>query len=89
MNLEKEFSNYVKDFSKNFDYDIPKDYPVQTVKYIKENLDYKNVKIFNEFNFGSYFSNNDGTINYLISSKIQDLIYEKQKEISKNNELEK
>lgn len=69
MNLEKEFSNYVKDFSKNFDYDITDN-------------EIKNM-------YEDFFSNNDGTINYLISSKIQDLIYEKQKEISKNNELEK
>lgn len=69
MNLEKEFSNYVKEFAKNFDYDITDN-------------EIKNI-------YEDFFSNNDGTINYLISSKIQDLIYEKQKEISKNNELEK
>ena len=31
-----------------------KKYPVETVKYIKENLDYKNSKIYNSFNYGSY-----------------------------------
>lgn len=29
-------------------------YPVDAVKYIKENLDYKNMRIYNHFNFGSY-----------------------------------
>ena len=31
-----------------------KKYPVEAVKYIKENLDYKNLKIYNGFNYGSY-----------------------------------
>ena len=31
-----------------------KEYPVAAVKYIKENLDYKNIKIFNSYNNGSY-----------------------------------
>ncbi len=29
-------------------------YPVDAVKYIKENMDYKNLKIFNHLDFGSY-----------------------------------
>lgn len=29
-------------------------YPVEAVDYIKNNLDYKNMKIYNHFNFGSY-----------------------------------
>lgn len=29
-------------------------YPVEAVNYIKENMDYKNLKIYNGFNFGSY-----------------------------------
>lgn len=29
-------------------------YPVDAVNYIKENMDYKNLKIYNGFNFGSY-----------------------------------
>ena len=28
--------------------------PVEAVKFIKENLDYKNLKIYNSFNYGSY-----------------------------------
>ena len=31
-----------------------KKYPVEAVKFIKENLDYKNLKIYNSFNYGSY-----------------------------------
>ena len=30
------------------------DYPVYAVEWIKENLDYKNIKLFNEYNYGSY-----------------------------------
>lgn len=44
---------------KNYDYKINEDYPVELVKYYKENYDYKNLKIFNEFNFGSYLEFND------------------------------
>jgi hypothetical protein len=29
-------------------------YPVEAVNFIKENLDYKNLKIYNSFNYGSY-----------------------------------
>ena len=50
---------FIKLDIKHFDYNIKKDYPVETVKYIKENLDYKNIKLFNEFNFGSYLEFND------------------------------
>lgn len=31
-----------------------KDYPIYAAKWIKENLDYKNIKLFNEYNYGSY-----------------------------------
>jgi len=34
-------------------------YPVEAVKYIKENLDYENVRIFNDINIGSYLILND------------------------------
>lgn len=30
------------------------DYPIYASKWIKENLDYKNIKLFNEYNYGSY-----------------------------------
>lgn len=36
---------------KNF---ISDNYPVEAVKYIKNNLDYKNMKIYNNYNYGSY-----------------------------------
>ncbi len=29
-------------------------YPVEASKWIKENLDYKNIRMFNEYNYGSY-----------------------------------
>lgn len=34
-------------------------YPVDACKWIKENLDYKNIKIFNDYNYGSYMLFND------------------------------
>lgn len=34
-------------------------YPIEAVNYIKENLDYKNMRIFNSYNFGSYLMFND------------------------------
>jgi len=30
------------------------DYPIYAAQWIKENLDYKNIKLFNEYNYGSY-----------------------------------
>lgn len=35
-------------------YYYPQDYPIYAVDWIKENLDYKNIKLFNEYNYGSY-----------------------------------
>ena len=29
-------------------------YPVEACKWIKENLDYKNIRMFNDYNYGSY-----------------------------------
>ncbi len=49
---------YKVDF-KNNDYGINDGYPVSSVNYIKKNLDYKNIKIYNEFNYGSYLEFND------------------------------
>ena len=31
-----------------------KAYPVEAAKFIKENLDFKNIKLFNDYNYGSY-----------------------------------
>lgn len=36
-----------------------KDYPVETSEYIKENFDLKNLKLYNEYNVGSYLLLND------------------------------
>ena len=36
------------------DYIDSKSYPVEASKFIKENLDYKNVRIFNQYDYGSY-----------------------------------
>lgn len=34
-------------------------YPVEAVNYIKENLDIENIRLYNEYNFGSYLILND------------------------------
>lgn len=44
---------------KTYDFDIPLNYPVKAVEYIKENIDYKNIKMYNEFDYGSYLAFND------------------------------
>ena len=36
-----------------------KEYPVYAVEYIKNNLDYKNIRIYNSYNIGSYLMLND------------------------------
>ena len=41
------------------DYIDKKSYPVEAVKYIKENLDVSEIKLFNEYNYGSYLILND------------------------------
>ncbi|MBR4619312.1 MAG: hypothetical protein IKO49_08410 [Bacilli bacterium] len=41
------------------DYISNKDYPISAVKYIKNNLDYKNIKLYNNYNIGSYLLFND------------------------------
>ena len=37
----------------------PTFYPVEATKFIKENLDYKNIRLLNEYNYGSYLIFND------------------------------
>ena len=59
MKFEKEFKNYVKNLSKNFDYEIN-----------DKELD----NMFTEF-FGE-----SGIMNYMLSSKIKDLAYQKENE---------
>lgn len=41
------------------DYVSTSSYPTEAVKWIKENLDYKNIKLFNDYNYGSYLLLND------------------------------
>jgi len=41
------------------DYINPELYPIEAVNYIKENLDVNEIRIFNEYNFGSYLLLND------------------------------
>ena len=43
----------------NKEYIDPKLYPIDAVKYIKENINIDEMKIFNEYNFGSYLLLND------------------------------
>ena len=43
----------------NKEYIDPKLYPIDAVKYIKENININEMKIFNEYNFGSYLLLND------------------------------
>lgn len=43
----------------NSDYINKEKYPVDAVKYIKENLDYENIRIFNTYDIGSYLILND------------------------------
>lgn len=38
----------------NQEYYTNADYPIYAAEWIKENLDYKNIKLFNEYNYGSY-----------------------------------
>lgn len=45
--------------SKNIDYADKMLYPVDATAYIKQNLDYKNIRIFNSYNFGSYLMFHD------------------------------
>lgn len=41
------------------DYVNEKSYPVEASKFIKENLDYKNIRLFNQYDFGSYLMYED------------------------------
>lgn len=52
------FCIFEMDFQ-NFDYGINDIYPVESVKYLKENVDYGNIKLYNHFNYGSYLEFND------------------------------
>ena len=53
------FSTYMFLGNSSCDYIDEIDYPVSAVEFIKENLDYKNIKIYNSYNNGSYLMLND------------------------------
>lgn len=44
---------------KTFDYRINEHYPVKIVDYIKEEYDYENLKVYTDFNYGSYVAFNN------------------------------
>ena len=52
-------SALVANFQLSMDFIDEKMYPVEAVKYIKENIDVDKMKIFNEYNFGSYLLHHD------------------------------
>ena len=45
--------------NKKYDFVSKEEYPVDVVKYIKDNIDVDNARIFNSYNFGSYLLFND------------------------------
>ena len=45
-------------YNNNFNYDEDY-YPKKTVKYIKENLDYKNIQLLNQYDLGGYLEFHD------------------------------
>ena len=47
-------SYYVYIPNQNQPYVDTSSYPVEAAKWIKENLDYQNIRMFNEYNYGSY-----------------------------------
>jgi hypothetical protein len=52
-------ASVVKMDYKNYDFEITYDYPVKVTEYIKKNLDYKNLKFYCDYNYGSYLELND------------------------------
>ena len=48
------FSIFMLNIQQKKDFIDEKAYPVEAVKYIKENIDTKKIRVFNEYNFGSY-----------------------------------
>jgi len=53
------FTSLMLNFNLKHEYIDHKSYPVAAVKYIKKNLDVNNIRLFNEYNFGSYLVLND------------------------------
>jgi len=52
-------SSIIFSFQLKKDYIDPEFYPVEAVKYIKENINIDEMRIFNEYNFGSYLLHHD------------------------------
>lgn len=53
------FTTFLFYFNLEEEYVDSKVYPIKAVNYIKENLDYKNIRLYNEYNYGSYLLMND------------------------------
>ena len=53
------FSSFMLDSQTKKDFIDKKTYPIDAVKYIKENIDISSMRIFNEYTFGSYLILND------------------------------
>lgn len=53
------FTIYNLSWKKDINLVNEKLYPTLATKYIKENLDYKNIRIYNSYNFGSYLMLNE------------------------------
>ena len=75
----------VNQSNKDEGYINKKIYPVDTVNYIKENLDYKNINLFNTYNNGSYIMFND--IPVLIDSRCDLYLNEFNKGIEVFNDV--
>lgn len=48
------FSGFMLNYQLDKDFLDEKFYPIEATEYIKENIDIENMRIFNEYNFGSY-----------------------------------
>lgn len=66
------------------EYIAKKNYPVHAAEWIKENLDYQNIRLYNEYNYGSYLLLND--IPVFIDSRCD--LYAPEYNGSKNDEGE-
>ena len=75
----------VNQSNKDEGYINKKIYPVDAVNYIKENLDYKNINLFNTYNNGSYIMFND--IPVLIDSRCDLYLNEFNKGIEVFNDV--
>ena len=56
MIIEFSINNFSVQFITNYVNDI--NYPIEETNYIKENLDYENIRLWTGFNFGSYLELN-------------------------------